>query len=89
MAILQTKLKECNDTQKLQQLQSELKKCNDLNNELNNKLSTCRTEKEQLITELKEMLNETSRKGQLERKQQEAQFHRDTLQQVPLPIYIF
>lgn len=48
-----------------------------------------RTEKEQLITELKEMLNETSRKGQLERKQQEAQFQRDTLQQVPLPIYIF
>ena len=48
-----------------------------------------RTEKEQLITELKEMLNETSRKGQLERKQQEAQFHRDTLQQIPLPIYVF
>jgi hypothetical protein len=35
------------------------------------------------------MLNETSRKGQLERKQQEAQFQRDTLQQIPLPIYIF
>jgi hypothetical protein len=47
-----------------------------------------RTEKENLINELKEMLNETSRKGQLERKQQEAQFHRDTLQQIPLPIYI-
>ena len=52
-------------------------------------VADARTEKEQLITELKEMLNETSRKGQLERKQQEAQFHRDTLQQVPLPIYIF
>jgi hypothetical protein len=35
------------------------------------------------------MLNETSRKGQLERKQQESQFQRDTLQQIPLPIYIF
>ena len=52
-------------------------------------VADARTEKEQLITELKEMLNETSRKGQLERKQQEAQFQRDTLQQVPLPIYIF
>jgi len=35
------------------------------------------------------MLNETSRKGQLERKQLEASFTRDTLQQIPLPIYIF
>jgi len=52
-------------------------------------ITDARTEKENLITELKEMLNETSRRGQLERKQQEAQFHRDTLQQVPLPIYIF
>jgi hypothetical protein len=52
-------------------------------------VADARTEKEQLITELKEMLNETSRKGQLERKQQEAQFQRDTLQQIPLPIYIF
>jgi hypothetical protein len=52
-------------------------------------ITDARTEKENLLTELKEMLNETSRKGQLERKQQEAQFHRDTLQQIPLPIYIF
>ena len=52
-------------------------------------VADARTEKEQLITELKEMLNETSRKGQLERQQQESQFIRDTLQQVPLPIYIF
>jgi hypothetical protein len=51
-------------------------------------ITDARTEKENLINELKEMLNETSRRGQLERKQQEAQFHRDTLQQVPLPIYI-
>jgi len=52
-------------------------------------VADARTEKENLINELKEMLNETSRKGQLERKQQEAQFQRDTLQQIPLPIYIF
>jgi len=51
-------------------------------------ITDARTEKENLITELKEMLNETSRKGQLERKQQEAQFTRDTLANVPLPIYI-
>ena len=52
-------------------------------------VADARTEKEQLVTELKEMLNETSRKGQLERKQLEASFTRDTLQQIPLPIYIF
>jgi hypothetical protein len=52
-------------------------------------VADARTEKEQLVTELKEMLNETSRKGQLERKQLEATFTRDTLQQIPLPIYIF
>ena len=52
-------------------------------------ITDARTEKENLINELKEMLNETSRRGQLERKQQESAFHRDTLQQVPLPIYIF
>ena len=52
-------------------------------------VADARTEKEQLVTELKEMLNETSRKGQLERKQLESGFMRDTLQQIPLPIYIF
>ena len=52
-------------------------------------ITDARTEKENLLTELKEMLNETSRRGQLERKQQESAFHRDTLQQIPLPIYIF
>ena len=51
-------------------------------------LSTARTEIESLINELKEMLNETSRRNQLERKQLESQYLRDTLQQVPLPIYI-
>jgi hypothetical protein len=47
-----------------------------------------RKEKEDLTTELKEMLNEVSRKSQLERKQQEAGFTRDTLTNVPLNIYI-
>jgi len=51
-------------------------------------ITDARKEKEDLIVELKEMLNEVSRKGQLERKQQEAQFTRDTLANVPLPIYI-
>jgi hypothetical protein len=51
-------------------------------------LISSRKEKEDLIIELKEMLNEVSRRGQLERKQIESGFTRDTLQQVPLPIYI-
>jgi len=51
-------------------------------------ITDARKEKEDLVVELKEMLNEVSRKGQLERKQQEAQFTRDTLANVPLPIYI-
>lgn len=52
-------------------------------------ITDARKEKEDLIVELKEMLNEVSRKGQLERKQQEAQFTRDTLSNVPLLIYCF
>ena len=51
-------------------------------------ITDARAEKTDLITEIKEMLNETSRKGQLERKQQESAFTRDTLNQIPLPIYI-
>jgi hypothetical protein len=47
-----------------------------------------RTEKLALVDELKEMLNEVSRKAQLERKQQEAGFTRDTLTNIPLNIYI-
>jgi hypothetical protein len=50
--------------------------------------TSARTEIENLINELKEMLNETSRRNQLERKQLESQYLRDTLQQIPLPIYI-
>jgi hypothetical protein len=51
-------------------------------------ITDARAEKADLINEVKEMLNEVSRKGQLERKQQEAQFTRDTMNQIPLPIYI-
>ena len=51
-------------------------------------ITDARKEKEDLIVELKEMLNEVSRKGQLERKQQEANFTRDTLANIPLQIYI-
>jgi len=51
-------------------------------------IQDARTEKEALIVELKEMLNEVSRKSQLERKQIENGFLRDTLTQIPLPIYI-
>jgi hypothetical protein len=51
-------------------------------------ITDARTEKENLLTELKEMLNEVSRRGQLERKQQEAEFTRDTLANIPLNIYI-
>jgi hypothetical protein len=54
----------------------------------NELITDARKEKEDLMTELKEMLNEVSRKGQLERKQQEANFTRDTLANIPLPIYI-
>lgn len=51
-------------------------------------ITDARKEKEDLIVELKEMLNEVSRKSQLERKQQEATFLKDTLSNIPLPIYI-
>lgn len=54
----------------------------------NELITDARTEKENLITELKEMLNEVSRKSQLERKQMEAGFTRDTLINVPTTIYI-
>jgi hypothetical protein len=54
----------------------------------NELIADARTEKQSLIEELKEMLNEVSRKSQLERKQQESQFTRDTLTNVPTTIYI-
>jgi hypothetical protein len=54
----------------------------------NELIADARTEKENLINELKEMLNEVSRKSQLERKQMEAGFTRDTLINIPANIYI-
>jgi hypothetical protein len=50
-------------------------------------IADARTEKENLITELKEMLNEVSRKGQLERKSQEAEFAQNVMRDIPLLIY--
>ena len=51
-------------------------------------ISDARTEKENLTTELKEMLNEVSRKGQLERKSQEAEWTQNVMRDIPLTIYI-
>jgi hypothetical protein len=51
-------------------------------------ITDARKEKEDLILELKEMLNEVSRRSQLERKQQEAEFTRETLVNIPTTIYI-
>jgi len=45
-------------------------------------------EKEQLITELREMLEQTSRRALLEADKDEAEFLQEKLQKVPYPIYI-
>jgi hypothetical protein len=46
------------------------------------------TEKEQLITELREMLEQTSRKALLEADKDEAEFLQEKLQKIPYPLYI-
>lgn len=51
-------------------------------------LTDARTEKEALLTNLREMLNETSRGRQMEAQSQEADFLRSTLSQVPMTIHI-
>ena len=51
-------------------------------------LADARTEKEALLTNLREMLNETSRGSQMEAQSQEADFLRSTLSQVPLTIHV-
>jgi hypothetical protein len=51
-------------------------------------ITDARTEKESLITELKDMLNEVSRIKQLERKSQESEFTQNVERNIPLPIYI-
>jgi len=52
-------------------------------------LTDSRTEKESLMTELKEYLDQTTRRSQLERKQAESDFSRQTMNQIPLLIYAF
>ena len=51
-------------------------------------LNDSRTEREKLMTELKEMLEQTSRQSQLERKANESENLRKTLTDVPYTIYI-
>ena len=51
-------------------------------------LADARTEKESLLTNLREMLDQTSRLSQLERKSNESKFLKDTLSDVPMTIYI-
>lgn len=51
-------------------------------------LADARTEKENLLTNLREMLNETSRGAQMEAQSQEAEFLKTTLSNVPMTIYI-
>tara|TARA_B100000683_G_scaffold228030_1_gene227752 strand:+ start:263 stop:1408 length:1146 start_codon:yes stop_codon:yes gene_type:complete len=51
-------------------------------------LSDSRAEKENLINELKEMLEQTSRQAQLERKANESENLRKTLYDVPYTIYV-
>ena len=51
-------------------------------------LADARTEKETLLTNLREMLDQTSRVSQLERKSNESKFLKDTLSDVPMTIFI-
>ena len=46
------------------------------------------TEKENLLTQLREDLEATSRRNMLERQKDEAEFMNDTLNRIPYPIYI-
>lgn len=50
--------------------------------------SEAQTEKEQLIVELRENLEELSRKNQMEVRSQETELHQEMLRKIPLPIYI-
>lgn len=51
-------------------------------------LADARTEKEALLTQLREMLDQTSRQSQLERKANEGENLRKTLGDVPMTIYV-
>jgi len=50
--------------------------------------SEAQSEKEYLITQLRENLEDLSRKNQFEQKSQEAQYTQDMLSKIPLPIFI-
>ena len=50
--------------------------------------SEASAEKEFLITQLREMLDQTSRKAMLEADKDEAEFLQEKLKKVPYPIYI-
>ena len=50
-------------------------------------LTDARTEKVDLMTELREYLDQTTRRSQLERKQAESEFSSKTMNQIPLLIY--
>lgn len=51
-------------------------------------LSDARSEKEALITQLREILEQTSREALLERKSNESQYLRNTLNDIPLTIFV-
>jgi hypothetical protein len=51
-------------------------------------LADARTEKEALLTQLRDMLDNTSRQAQLERKANETEFMSRTLINVPMVIYV-
>jgi hypothetical protein len=51
-------------------------------------LADGRTEKEALLTQLREMLDQTSRSAQLERRKNENEYLQETLRSVPLTIYV-
>lgn len=51
-------------------------------------LTDARTEKVALLTELRDMLEQTSRRNQLERKANESEFVKTTLQSVPMTIFV-
>ena len=51
-------------------------------------LTDARSEKTELLTQLRDMLEQTSRRNQLERKANETEFTKTTLQSVPMTIFV-
>ena len=51
-------------------------------------LTDARAEKTELLTQLRDMLEQTSRRNQLERKANESEFIKTTLQSVPMTIFV-